>query len=118
MGELPKAYYDDGVAIGAREPALSTEVLGGCSQCGLCCLSKGRRYQCEHLEVVTEVGVLQGTRCRVYEERWQGMPIKMMDRESGRGAYMTVCDITEQIPLEKLKRDMPAECALVWLVGG
>ena len=86
---------------------------GKCRRCGLCCLSGKRQYQCEHLEVITAVGAAGGTRCRVYESRWQGMPIKMMDQGSGRAVYMTVCDITEQMPLAEWKRNMPAGCTLV-----
>lgn len=64
---------------------------GACNQCGLCCTldvqHNGRpmRLSCEHLRVYLSGGVLlplghpQATTCAVYEQRVDGMPIKMLD---------------------------------------
>lgn len=89
------------------------EPWGECSQCGLCCLSKGGRYICEHLEVITAVGEAGGTRCKVYGERWHLMTIRMLDRERGRASYVTECLISEQMPFEERRRNLPAGCTLV-----
>lgn len=62
-------------------------LAGTCNQCGLCCTTEldGRRLVCEHLEAYTIGGTVKplghplASRCKVYEQRVDGMQIKMLD---------------------------------------
>lgn len=48
-------------------------ITGICNQCGLCCYIG--RYKCENLEVTGFIGMANATRCKVYEKRFNNMPI-------------------------------------------
>lgn len=71
---------------------------GACNQCGLCCTMavNGTRVACEFLEITRVPGEPLATRCTVYDRRWQGMPIRMVDPEGlvvfDRGARI-VCGV-------------------------
>lgn len=53
-------------------------LFGSCSRCGSCCLVG--EYRCDNLE-----GQIGGaTSCRVYEERFNGMPITLINAEGLR----------------------------------
>lgn len=51
---------------------------GECNKCGLCCAAKkdGQWLFCSNL-LVSSIGMEGGTRCLVYEKRYDGMPITM-----------------------------------------
>jgi len=55
------------------------QLTGTCNQCGLCCYDLDG-FKCLNLEVVKAPGQPDATRCRVYAERYDGMPIVMQQR--------------------------------------
>ena len=65
-----------------------TMLTGECNQCGACCFTKSGAV-CENLEILTREGLPNATRCRVYAERYDGLPIRMItkDGRSLRGYY-------------------------------
>jgi hypothetical protein len=56
------------------------KLTGKCNLCGACCFSKYGAV-CENLEILTRVGLPNATRCRVYAERYNGMPIRMIAKD-------------------------------------
>jgi len=58
------------------------KLTGTCNQCGLCCYSP-EGFKCLNLEVVKVPGQPEATRCRVYDKRYDGMPIVMQDPTTG-----------------------------------
>ncbi len=66
-------------------------LCGECNRCGLCCVEHvGKdRLICEHLEM-SNLGHANGTRCRVYDRRYDGMPIVMF-ADDGGGWVPSVC---------------------------
>jgi len=63
-------------------------LTGECNQCGACCFTKSGAV-CENLEILTRQGLPNATRCRVYAERYDGMPIRMIAKDGRilRGYY-------------------------------
>jgi len=55
------------------------KLIGECNKCGLCCYSP-EGFKCLNLEVVKVPGQPEATRCRVYDKRYDGMPIVMQQR--------------------------------------
>ena len=57
---------------------------GECNRCGLCCAQtiKGTRYACTHLAVGGSLGQPNASRCTVYADRYDQMPI-VMRNEAG-----------------------------------
>jgi hypothetical protein len=55
-------------------------LIGECNLCGACCFSKYGAV-CENLEILTRQGLPNATRCRVYAERYNGMPIRMIAKD-------------------------------------
>jgi hypothetical protein len=61
--------------------------LGTCHRCGLCCTieTPAGRLVCEHLRaelsagVATPLGTPEASRCGVYSQRVNGMPIRLRD---------------------------------------
>lgn len=68
---------------------------GTCNQCGACCApwdpQTGRRLHCENLEVWGPVGTPHATRCRVYGTRFDGMPVRLVDAETGIWGGRSTC---------------------------
>ena len=59
------------------------KLSGECNLCGACCLGiNGER--CEHLQLLTAVGMPSGTRCDIYQKRYDGMPIVMVAKDGSR----------------------------------
>lgn len=60
-------------------------LTGTCNRCGACCRveSAGRVYACEHLNA---------NGCQVYEQRVDGMPVRMV---SGMEVRPAVCRVGE-----------------------
>jgi len=50
------------------------QLTGTCNKCGLCCYDE-LGFKCLNLEVVKAPGQPDATRCRVYDKRYDGMPI-------------------------------------------
>ena len=63
-------------------------LTGECNLCGACCFTKYGAV-CENLEILTRQGLPNATRCRVYSERYDGMPIRMIAKDGRilRGYY-------------------------------
>lgn len=63
------------------------ELEGECNRCGLCCsiVHEGKRLVCEHLQAVVyggavrPIGSPEASRCKVYEQRVDGMTVRMLD---------------------------------------
>jgi hypothetical protein len=55
-------------------------LTGECNLCGACCFSK-YGAACENLEIITRPGLPNATRCRVYAERYDGLPIRMIAKD-------------------------------------
>ena len=64
------------------------KLIGECNLCGACCFSKSGAV-CENLEILTRQGLPAATRCRVYAERYDGLPIRMIAKDGRilRGYY-------------------------------
>jgi hypothetical protein len=56
------------------------QLTGECNRCGACCFTKSGAI-CENLEVLTREGLPNATRCRVYAERYDGLPIRMITKD-------------------------------------
>jgi hypothetical protein len=57
------------------------KLKGECNLCGICCFSHDGSLHCANLSVTLFAGAPNGTQCMVYAQRYDGMPIKMIDRE-------------------------------------
>ena len=55
-------------------------LTGVCNLCGACCFTKYGAV-CENLEILTRRGLPNAARCRVYAERYDGMPIRMLAKD-------------------------------------
>jgi hypothetical protein len=74
------------------------ELEGTCNRCGLCCavMHEGRRLVCEHLRArVTDnrmplLGAPEASWCGVYEQRVDGMLVRMLDA-SGTARLVGPC---------------------------
>ena len=55
-------------------------LAGECNQCGACCFTKSGAV-CENLEILTLPGLPNATRCRIYSERYDGLPIRMIAKD-------------------------------------
>lgn len=69
-----------------------------CNGCGACCLGP-RGTVCEHLDITRRLGQAGATRCRVYADRFDGMPIRMLTRE---GAFDHASRCWKDSPFEAL----------------
>ena len=71
-------------------------MAGTCNRCGLCCTvvgEDGKRLVCEHLVAefpVKALGAPEASRCRVYEQRVDGMIVRMLDA-SGTARLVGPC---------------------------
>ena len=61
-------------------------LVGDCNQCGVCCEveSEGVTLRCENLEVLGSIGQPWASKCRAYQTRYDGMPIRLYDIRTGR----------------------------------
>ena len=64
------------------------KLTGEWNLCGACCFTKSGAV-CENLEILTREGSPNATRCRVYSERYDGLPIRMIAKDGRilRGYY-------------------------------
>ena len=56
------------------------KLTGECNLCGACCFTKYGAV-CENLEVLTRQGLPNATRCRIYAQRYDGLPIRMIAKD-------------------------------------
>ena len=68
-------------------------LAGVCNGCGRCCVGRweGRPFRCANLEVTGNIGTPNATRCRVYSQRWNGMPVMLRDTETGTALVIGQC---------------------------
>src|SRR5262245_49248096 len=66
-------------------------VVGECNLCGLCCFNPATGTRCSQLEVTGKPGEPYATRCLVYDQRYDGMPILMVDRDGKPTSENRVC---------------------------
>lgn len=61
-------------------------LVGDCNQCGVCCEveSDGATLRCENLEIFSSLGQPWASRCRAYQTRYDGMPIRLYDIRTGQ----------------------------------
>ena len=61
-------------------------LVGDCNQCGACCEveSEGATLRCENLEVLGPIGQPRASKCRAYQTRYDGMPIRLYDIRTGQ----------------------------------
>ena len=101
-------------------------LTGECNLCGACCFSKYGAV-CENLEVLTRQGLPNATRCKVYAERYDGMPIRMIAKDGRRlsgyycaknspaevqviiemGIKKGVCSLTRAGDADRVRRKQP-----------
>ena len=55
------------------------KLTGECNLCGACCFTKCGAV-CENLEVLRQ-GLPNATRCRIYAQRYDGLPIRMIAKD-------------------------------------
>lgn len=72
------------------------KLAGECDQCGACCFTKSGAV-CENLEIITRAGLPNASRCRVYAERYDGLPIRMIAKDGRilRGYYCAKNSLAE-----------------------
>ena len=74
---------------------MSTHIAleGECNRCGACCEveSWGMTLRCENLEMLGLIGQLGASRCRAYQTRYDGMPIRLYDIRTGRRVMDSLC---------------------------
>lgn len=73
------------------------KLIGECNLCGACCFTKSGAI-CENLEILTRQGLPYSTRCKVYAERYNGLPIRMIAK-NGRviGGYYCAKDSAAEV---------------------
>jgi hypothetical protein len=87
---------------------------GKCNSCGRCCqtfVPDGSGYivlNCENLEILNVPGQSQATRCKVWDKRWAGMPIKLMHM----GRYVADSKCIPQYP--RPQDAVPDCCSYEW----
>lgn len=91
-------------------------LVGECHQCGLCCCMEegGRTVRCANLVVERgSVGVPGATRCSAYAERYNGMPIPLVDVSTGFLSRWSQCgkDSPEEVQVI-LARGIGRGCSL------
>lgn len=88
-------------------------LLGDCNQCGQCCVING--FTCQYLEITGELGQPQATRCKVYTQRQQGMPIMLW-----KGVQLMLGHCSKDSPEEEaaiIARGIGQGCSLVQIKG-
>ena len=86
-------------------------LVGECNRCGRCCEDKDRN-RCEHLIVGKRIGEPEATRCGKYKERYDRMPIRVLDHK-GRMVYDSVCFTgSYEETVEICKRGIGRGCSL------
>ena len=74
------------------------QLTGTCNKCGLCCYELGAK--CLNLEVVKAPGQPDATRCRVYDKRYDGMPIILQHKNgSVRGSVCRLNSSAETLAI-------------------
>jgi len=76
------------------------KLTGTCNKCGLCCYDDVGA-KCLNLEVVKAPGRPDATHCRVYDKRYNGMPIVLQHAASGsiRGGVCSLNSSAETLAI-------------------
>jgi len=102
-------HFADGLA---EQLAPVITLTGVCNRCGLCCVEdvEGVEVVCEHLEA-SKVGQADGTRCKAYQTREDGMPITMRS-DDGRVVVDTRCAKDSEAETAKILTCLGRGCSL------
>jgi len=85
------------------------QLEGDCNKCGICCYSLDGNAHCENLDIVGWPGDEDATKCKVWDTRYHGMPIRMVNYD-GSLAYESKCAVfSEEMSNEKFR--LPKECS-------
>src|SRR5262245_4870948 len=91
--------------------------VGDCNLCGLCCFNQATGSHCENLVLRPgkTVGDPDATYCGVYDQRYHGMPITMIDKDGNRVDEGQMCakDSVEE-DLQILVSGMGRGCSLMF----
>lgn len=96
---------------------MTPQISGDCHRCGLCCEVNG--FRCEHLllEHGKVVGDPEASACQVYDQRYQGMPIRLFD--ATKEHYMIGhCAKDTQEEVEHILPYIGRGCSLIQIEGG
>ncbi len=85
------------------------KLVGDCNQCGLCCYVWG--YACINLVITGTPGEPGATRCGVYTFRYDGMPIKLVDKK-GRIVGESKCAFKSATETETIIPHIGKGCSL------
>lgn len=76
-----------------QRPKAELKLEGTCNRCGLCCTVEkggGVTLYCHNLQMNTYLGLPGATTCRMYGNRYPGMPI-MLNAKDGQFVAMGAC---------------------------
>lgn len=91
-------------------------LAGACNGCGMCCTGEweGKTYKCLHLEITRSVGQPNATRCRVYDKRFDGMPVPLVDETTNQVFTLGWCwKDSEEETAAIISRGIGRGCSLV-----
>ncbi len=96
----------------------SIRLVGECNRCGICCVNQEGtdRFICENLEM-TNLGQPNGTRCTVYDKRYNGMPILMYADDGRWVRSLCMKDSAEESQII-LDKGIGKGCSLTVQMGG
>ena len=86
---------------------------GICNRCGLCCVDRETGARCENLEITGEIGAPMTTRCKVYGERYNGMPVRMIDPAGSVAGYTRCFKDSADEAVTIIKVGIGRGCSLV-----
>jgi len=84
-------------------PKAELKLEGQCNRCGLCCtveVGGGKTLYCHNLQKNTYIGLPGASTCRMYGQRYPGMPIMLNDKDDNfyaMGACMHGTSIEPEI---------------------
>lgn len=91
------------------------QLKGTCNRCGLCCHVFG--FRCINLIVRNTPGEPEATRCAVYADRYENMPILLLD-EQGRIRGKSFCHVGETEIEGILEKGIGHGCSLEVIQDG
>lgn len=91
---------------------------GSCNRCGLCCTQvvDGVPTRCENLRIVSSEEAV----CGKYEQRWEGMPVRLIDVRGVVRKIDQCLPAWPVIPVRLLhvvgaRHEVPAKCGYHWV---
>ena len=100
---------------------MTPQLKGNCNRCGRCCVVyiEGRRFYCQHLRFDADsmIGLPKTAACAVYKQRYNGMPISLIEPHSRLGASGK-CGLNSQEEVDSiLERGIGRGCSLEVVYG-